>query len=60
MKPPRLTVAILTAIESALLALESGIEGEGDWTPGLPRQDVEDALDWVAAQIRSRGHRPRG
>lgn len=54
MATPRLTKRLLEAMDAALSAMTAGIEGEGDWPDDLPRGDLEDAEDWVSAQLRKR------
>lgn len=51
---PRLTKRLLNTMDAALAALGAGMEGEGDWPDDLPRKDVDDAQDWVAAQLLKR------
>lgn len=51
---PRLTKRLLEAMSSALAAMLAGGDGEGDWPEDLPRRDLEDAEDWVGAQLRKR------
>jgi len=54
---PRLTKRLLEAMEAALTSMLAGPEGEGDWPEDLPRRDLEDAEDWIAAQLAKREHR---
>jgi hypothetical protein len=51
---PRLTRRLLRAMESAVLAMGAGMEGEGDWPADLPRDDLDDAADWISAQLARR------
>ena len=50
----RLTKRLLNAMQDALSAMLAGVEGEGDWPKVLPRRDLEDAGDWVSAQLSKR------
>ena len=51
---PRLTKRLLNAMETAVAAMLAGCEGEGDWPDDLPRKDLDDAEDWILAQIDKR------
>lgn len=46
----RLTKRLLRAMADAVGAMLAGMEGEGDWPEDLPRRDLEDAENWIAAQ----------
>lgn len=54
MGKPRLTKRLLVAMEEAVTAMLAGIEGQGDWPEGLPRDDLDDAADWIDAQLAKR------
>lgn len=54
MAATRLTVRVLDAMSAAVGAMLAGVEHEGDWPEDLPRRDLEDAKDWVCAQLRNR------
>ena len=54
MAAPRLTERLLTAMETAVDAMLAGMEGEGDWPSDLPREDLEDAWEWISAQLDKR------
>jgi hypothetical protein len=41
-------------MEAAVTALGAGMEGEGDWPDDLPRDDLDDAADWISAQLARR------
>lgn len=51
---PRLTKRLLRAMEVAIDAMLAGMEGEGDWPDDLPRRDLDDAENWVWAQLDKR------
>lgn len=54
MKKPRLTLRRLEAMRGALASMLAGEVGEGDWPQGAKSEDMQAALDWVAAQIAKR------
>lgn len=54
MSAPRLTKRLLAAMEAAVDAMLAGVPNEGDWPDDLPARDLEDASDWIAAQLAKR------
>ncbi|MFZ5667982.1 MAG: hypothetical protein ACOY4K_00670 [Pseudomonadota bacterium] len=50
----RLTTRILRAMEEAVCAMLAGECGQGDWPEHLPRDDLEDAAEWLLQQIDRR------
>ena len=54
MSAPRLTKRLLNAMSDAVNAMLAGMEGEGDWPEDLPEKDLQDASDWIVAQLRKR------